>query len=227
MDNENENSGIVEPYELSITDTDTNVDIIVVDEDPDAVQADLSSSSPSSEPTPISSPSEIDLSGYQYDIVPTYKMIEDPDDQDTLFRIQFLQAFGITNDEYHPEIVSAVINDLYERYHTHPTIREILELHPLYHSGVVESIDVRVEDNDNNDATDADDDDETPPLSPSPRNRTHRIVPKENNSEMIFCMMFSFHLFDLFHTCLRHAKYKEEIPTSLRDGIVDYLRNTF
>ena len=42
--------------------------------------------------------SEIDLSGYQYDIVPTYKMIEDIDDQDSLFRIQFLQAFGITTD---------------------------------------------------------------------------------------------------------------------------------
>ena len=38
---------------------------------------------------------DIDLSGYHYDMVPTYKMIEDTDDQDTLFRIQFIQAFGI------------------------------------------------------------------------------------------------------------------------------------
>lgn len=59
---------------------------------------------------------EVDLSGYNYDLVLTYKMIEDPDDQDTLFRIQFLQAFGIDDDEYHPEIVSAVIDDLYERF---------------------------------------------------------------------------------------------------------------
>jgi hypothetical protein len=77
---------------------------------------------------------EVDLSGYQYDIVPTYKMIDDVDDQDTLFRIQFLQAFGITDREYHPEIVSAIINDLYERYNRVPGIREILEAHPLYHA---------------------------------------------------------------------------------------------
>ena len=138
MDNNTENSGIVEPYELeveTISNTQSNTD-----SGPEP--------GPEPEPIPISSPSEIDLSGYQYDIVPTYKMIEDPDDQDTLFRIQFLQAFGITTDEYHPEIVSAVINDLYERYKDHTGIREILELHPLYNSGIVDSQDTDIHDND-------------------------------------------------------------------------------
>ena len=210
MSNTTENSGIVEPYELefeTITMTQTNTE------------------GPGSEPRPISSPSEIDLSGYQYDIVPTYKMIEDQDDQDTLFRIQFLQAFGITSDEYHPEIVSAVINDLYERYKDHTGIRGILELHPLYDSGmVVDSHDT----NNNNDDDDDNDNDETPSLSPSPPPpHGRRFVSKENNSEMIFCMMFSFHLFDLFHACLRHAKHKEEIPKTLRDEIIEYLGTTF
>ena len=162
--------------------------------------------------------SEIDLSGYQYEIVPTYKMIEDPDDQDTLFRIQFLQAFGITSDEYHPEIVSAVINDLYERYNDYTGIREILELHPLYNSGIADSY--------SGDTDNDDHDEDTPPLSP-PSRYERRITPKENNSEMIFCMMFSFHLFDLFHTCLRHAKHKEEIPQEIRDEIVECFRTTF
>jgi hypothetical protein len=204
-----ENAGIVEPYDLeveTISMTQPNTD-----------------SKPKMSSNSVKDLSEIDLSGYQYELVPTYKMIEDPDDQDTLFRIQFLQAFGITTDEYHPEIVSAVINDLYERYKDYSGIREILELHPLYNSGIADS---HLGDTNNTDNDDHDDHDEdTPPLSPS--RYECRITPKENNSEMIFCMMFSFHLFDLFHTCLRHAKHKEEIPQELRDEIVECFRTTF
>ena len=155
MNHPNENAGIVEPYEL-----------------------------PDDEPVPVAvaATPALDLSGYNYDLVLTYKMIEDTDDQDTLFRIQFLQAFGITDDEYHPEIVSAVIDDLYERFRENPGIREILASHPLAGG---------------------------------------------DNSEMIFCMMFSFQIFDLFHTCMRHAKHNEEIPQTLRDEIADSLRQMF
>jgi hypothetical protein len=152
--------------------------------------------------------SEVDLSGYNYDLVPTYKMIEDLDDQDTLFRIQFLQAFGITNDEYHPEIISAVINDLYERYIVHPGIRELIEAHPLYNSG-----------GSGGGSGGPSDDDDIAGSECSPS--------LSDNAEMIFCMMFSFQLFDLFHTCLRHAKYKEEIPAVLRDEINECLRTMF
>jgi hypothetical protein len=112
-------------------------------------------------------------------------MIEDPDDQDTLFRIQFLQAFGINDGEYHPEIVSAVIDDLYERFRENTGIREILEAHPLYQA---------------------------------------KTTGEDGNIEMIFCMMFSFQLFDLFHTCLRHAKYKEDIPQTKRDEMKECFR---
>ena len=151
---------------------------------------------------PAADITQIDLSGYKYDIVPTYKMIEDTDDQDSLFRIQFLQAFGIDDCEYHPEIVSAVIDDLYERYRENLGIRQILESHPLYQAQTQA----------NND--DGDDDD-------------HHGNPANDNSEMIFCMMFSFQLFDLFHMCLRHAKNKEDIPATLRDEIVECFRTMF
>lgn len=154
-----------------------------------------------------------DLSGYQYDIVPTYKMIEDADDQDTLFRIQFLQAFGITDSEYHPEIVSAIINDLYERYNRVPGIREIIEAHPLYNAPGAAT-------------TAADEADASPPDSPSPSDH-HHITSEADNGEMIFCMMFSFHLFDLFHKCLRHAKHGEEIPQTLRDEMKECIRTLF
>ena len=165
-----ENAGIVEPYELP---------------EP-ALEPELTP-----ELTPKPADPELDLSGYNYDLVLTYKMIEDTDDQDTLFRIQFLQAFGITDDEYHPEIVSAVIDDLYERFRENPGIREMLESHPLFHAPGTGCAD----------GTD--------------------------NSEMIFCMMFSFQIFDLFHACMRHAKHNEEIPQILRDEITECLRQMF
>lgn len=150
---------------------------------------------------------QIDLSGYKYDIVPTYKMIEDTDDQDSLFRIQFLQAFGIDDCEYHPEIVSAVIDDLYERYRENLGIRSILEAHPLYQAQTQAN-----DDGDRNDDGDGDD---------------HHGNPANDNSEMIFCMMFSFQLFDLFHMCLRHAKNKEDIPATLRDEMMECFRTMF
>jgi hypothetical protein len=155
---------------------------------------------------------QIDLSGYKYDIVPTYKMIEDTDDQDSLFRIQFLQAFGIDTGEYHPEVVSAVIDDLYERYRVNLGIREILEAHPLYQAHTPANDDDRDDRNDGSGGGDGDD---------------HHGNPANDNSEMIFCMMFSFQLFDLFHMCLRHAKNKEEIPATLRDEIVECFRTMF
>lgn len=166
-----ETTGMVEPYELPHDE-------------------------PVLEPAPAPAaltPTELDLSGYNYDLVLTYKMIEDADDQDTLFRIQFLQAFGITDDEYHPEIVSAVIDDLYERFRENPGIREILAGHPLFHD------------------------------PGSAGNAAGSVVGTDNtdNSEMIFCMMFSFQIFDLFHTCMRHAKHGEEVPQILQDEIAE------
>ena len=181
---EDNNVNLVEPYNMEIQDIEV-FDIPALPTDP----------VPLTDPIPeIDASDEIDLSGYHYDLVPTYKMIQDTDDQDMLFRIQFLQAFGITDDEYHPEIVSAVIDDLYERFRENPGIREIIQLHPLFQSGA---------------ETDA----------PQPI--------KEDNSEMIFCMMFSFQLFDLFHVCLRHAKHKEDIPQKIRDEIVECFRTMF
>jgi hypothetical protein len=189
---EDNNVNLVEPYDMEIQDIEV-FDIPVPDPIP-ALPTDPDPA-PSTDPIPeIDASHEIDLSGYHYDLVPTYKMIQDTDDQDMLFRIQFLQAFGITDDEYHPEIVSAVIDDLYERFRENPGIREIIQLHPLFQSGA---------------ETDA----------PQPI--------KEDNSEMIFCMMFSFQLFDLFHVCLRHAKHKEDIPQKIRDEIAECFRTMF
>jgi hypothetical protein len=191
------NGNVVEPYDMEIQEIEV-FDVPIPESPTDTVPDTVPDTIPE-----IDTSHEIDLSGYHYDLVPTYKMIQDPDDQDTLFRIQFLQAFGITDDEYHPEIVSAVIDDLYERFRENLGIREILKLHPLYQSGTAV-------------AAGAD----TDPAQPSQ-------PIKEDNSEMIFCMMFSFQLFDLFHACIRHAKHKEDIPQKIHDEIVECFRTMF
>ena len=189
------NGNVVEPYDMEIQEIEV-FDIPIPE--PEPAPAPLTDSI-----AEIDASHEIDLSGYHYDLVPTYKMIQDPDDQDTLFRIQFLQAFGITDDEYHPEIVSAVIDDLYERFRENPGIREIIKLHPLFQSGAAGAAGADI--------------DAAQPSQPI----------KEDNSEMIFCMMFSFQLFDLFHACIRHAKHKEDIPQKIHDEIAECFRTMF
>jgi len=156
---------------------------------------------------------------YHHDLVLTYKMIEDIDDQDTLFRIQFLQAFGITDDEYRPEIVSMVIDSLYERFRENSDIRGILESHPLYLARSKKEVatDADADDHDDADADSTTTDEEF----------EHRMSSTNDNSEMIFCMMFSFQLFDLFHACMRHAIRGEEIPATLRDEINECFRTMF
>jgi hypothetical protein len=153
--------------------------------------------------------------GYHHDLVLTYKMIEDIDDQDTLFRIQFLQAFGITDDVYRPEIVSTVIDSLYERFRENSDIRGILESHPLYLARSKKEGTGNDYDEDYDDAATTTDEEIENPAS------------SNDNSEMIFCMMFSFQLFDLFHTCMRHAIRGEEIQATLRDEIAECFRTMF
>ena len=147
--------------------------------------------------------------GYNFDMVLTYKMIEDTDDQDTLFRIQFLQVFGITTNEYQPDVVSAELDALYARFRENVTIQEILQSHPLYHK----------EERGGNGGGDGEGGDAEDSGS--------GIVLSSDNSEMIFCMMFSFQTFDLFHACLRHASHNEDIPESNKAEIIECFRQMF
>ena len=61
---------------------------------------------------------------YNSDFVCTYKMMPDIEDQDTLYRIQLLQALGI--NEWHDEAVSKTIRMAYEQFHTAPAMQQIL-----------------------------------------------------------------------------------------------------
>ena len=150
--------------------------------------------------------------GYNYDIVLTYKMIEDYDDQDTLFRLQFLQAFGITSTEYQPDIVSAELDSLYSRFRENASIQKILQSHPLYNKETRGG-------NLSSSPDDVDDEQESTDGS--------AIVMSTDNGEMIFCMMFSFQTFDLFHKCLQDAHYGREISSELIDQLSVLHKNMF
>ena len=149
--------------------------------------------------------------GYNYDIVLTYKMIDDDDDQDTLFRLQFLQAFGITSNEYQPDIVSAELDLLYSRFRDNLTIQKILQSHPLYNKEIRGS----------NASTDDDNTENTENTDGS------AIVMSTDNGEMIFCMMFSFQTFDLFHKCLQDAHYGREISSEIIEQLTVLHKNMF
>jgi hypothetical protein len=164
--------------------------------------------------------------GYNYDIVLTYKMIEDEDDQDALFRLQFLQAFGITNDDYQPDIVSRELDVLYSRYRDNPKIQEILRSHPLYHRETRGGEDGGGG-NDRSDSSSLDNGensvDENIPVSEDGTS----ITMNTDNSEMIFCMMFSFQTFDLFHMCLQDIFYGRDIRNDIIEQIAVLHQNMF
>jgi len=146
---------------------------------------------------PIHEDESVNKPRYNYDLILTYKMIEDTDDQDTLFRLQFLQAFGITTNEYQPEVVSAEMDILYERFRENEDIKEIIQSHPLY------NCDKR------GGKGDAD------------------LVIRIDNSEMIFCMMFSFQIFDLFHTCIQSIHHNRTVQREIKNEIIELYRQMF
>ena len=214
--------------------TDVNINVtelinendlhVIVNEEPSQSDADADADA---EPEPELSVSEPELdsdikydnieinidstqTGYNYDIVLTYKMIDDDDDQDTLFRLQFLQAFGIMSNEYQPDVVSAELDVLYSKFHDNPSIQKILQSHPLYNKEVRGSNASPDNDHDNNNTEGG-----------------SAIVMSTDNGEMIFCMMFSFQTFDLFHKCLQDAHYGRVISSELVDQLTVLHKNMF
>lgn len=153
--------------------------------------------------------------GYNYDIVLTYKMIEDDDDQDTLFRLQFLQAFGITTDEYQPDVVSRELDILYSQFRENSKIQQILRSHPLYHR------ETRGDDSSSQDVNNSVADN----ILESEDGTA--ITMNTDNSEMIFCMMFSFQTFDLFHMCLQDIFYGRDIRNDIIEQIAVLHQNMF
>ena len=68
---------------------------------------------------------------YVTDFVCTYHLIDDPDDSDDLFRLQFLQAFNYnpTNQSLEDcfNKISITTNELYELYKNNDLIKQLID----------------------------------------------------------------------------------------------------
>ena len=70
---------------------------------------------------------------YTADFLCTYHLIDDPDDSDNLFRLQFLQAFNYdTNHSEQPlkeyfNKISLITNELYDLYKNNELIKKLIE----------------------------------------------------------------------------------------------------
>ena len=105
----------------------------------------------------------------------TYKLHDDEDDQDTLYRHEYLYAFGLK--EYDSDAIVATLDTLYQKLKDSNDFIEIVESHYYF-------------------------------------NRENK------NYEVILQFLFSFHTFDLFHTCLTYLLRDDKNETILDDEFI-------
>jgi len=62
---------------------------------------------------------------YQYDFVCTYKLMDTPEDQEELYRIQFLQAFDL--NKYDEEKIGQIIIELFSKLYLNHDFKTIIK----------------------------------------------------------------------------------------------------
>ena len=105
----------------------------------------------------------------------TYKLHDDEDDQDTLYRHEYLYAFGLK--EYDSDAIVTTLDNLYQKLKDNKDFIEIAESHYHFNS-------------------------------------------ENKNHELILQFLFSFHTFDLFHTCLTYLLRDDNSDTILDEEFI-------
>lgn len=105
----------------------------------------------------------------------TYKLHDDEDDQDTLYRHEYLYAFGLK--EYDSDVIVETLDNIYQKLKDNKDFIEIAESHYHFNS-------------------------------------------ENKNYEIILQFLFSFHTFDLFHTCLTYLLRDNNSDTILDDTFI-------
>jgi hypothetical protein len=139
---------------------------------------------------------------YNFELVTTYKQMDTEDEADMMFKIQFLQVFQIENGEYDADRISDALTKLYEKFKFHNDVREIISNHPLYQNQ-----------NDENQRQES--------QEPIEENNT------TENSELIFCMMYSYNTFDLFHKCLVEIHRSGVVSPELKTETINAVKSVF
>jgi len=136
---------------------------------------------------------------YNFELVTTYKQMDTEDEADMMFKIQFLQVFQIESGEYDADRISDALTKLYEKFKFHNDVREIISNHPLYQKEKQTGSDE---------------------LEPVEENNT-------DNSELIFCMMYSYNTFDLFHKCLVEIHRSGVVSPELKTETINAVKSVF
>ncbi len=145
---------------------------------------------------------------YNFELVTTYKQMDTEDEADMMFKIQFLQVFQIENGEYDADRISDALTKLNEKFKFHNDVREIISNHPLYQNQ-----------NDENQRQESQESQES--QEPIEENNT------TENSELMFCMMYSYNTFDLFHKCLVEIHRSGVVSPELKTETINAVKSVF
>ena len=121
---------------------------------------------------------------YNTDFICTYKLLHE-DEQEELYRIQYLQAFNLT--QWNDKQISLSVTELYNTLKDNLDIKEILKR--LASSSHLQSY----------------------------------ITLIGDKEEDIFCLLFNFDFFDLFHRCLCDAINKKDINIKNKQNLLEKL----
>ncbi len=153
---------------------------------------------------------------YNFELVATYKQMDTDDEADMMFKIQFLQVFQIENGEYDADRISDALTKLYEKFKFHNDVREIISNHPLYQ---------------NQNQNDENQQQESQEPQESQESQESQEPVEENNttdnSELIFCMMYSYNTFDLFHKCLVEIHRSGVVSPELKTETINAVKSVF
>jgi hypothetical protein len=111
---------------------------------------------------------------YQTDFVCTYKWMESAEDQESLYRIQLLQAFDL--EQWNDDVFNATVTQLYHMFEKSDEYAQILaktKANEYIHNLVAQ-------------------------FNMTPAAET----PEHSDDELYFSILFNFHTFDLFHRCI-------------------------
>ena len=124
---------------------------------------------------------------YQTDFLCTYKLMDNADDQEDLYRIQLLQAFDLTvwddteinnimMDLFHTMNKSREFKQIIHKSYANVYIKQLLDLFVLQDTASLESASL-----------------ESASLDPPHQNK---------NDDLIFTLLFKYEYFDLLHRCI-------------------------